>query len=456
MPRGRLRGWRSTRRSNLMASDRSPLSKRLKSLAQRAGLPVDDAPPAEREPAIAVPPSTSPATPAVPPAAEAPADEQPTGDVPVVAEQPTDDQPVLRIADEQPTVVSDAVAAPADPFAHQDGPTLAPPVVPARPVDEPAPPASDPAPAAAQDDEDDDEPFSPRSTIWPQSAPTPRFDRRDERPAAHSTSDPTFPAPSPAPAADEDPSAVEPESFSRDDAADTTTPAAPEVSEETPEPEPATTGVSPEPARAVEVVPSDDVTSEQPALADDPSAGKTGRFGALRRLRSSRGAAAPTADVTAPEEVPAVPVATAPEPAAEPAPVATPAPAPAVAAAPYEPPAKPSFAERAALRRRAKTLRARRDAGLLELGAIVLDQRRFGDPTGGSLTRRRTDELADIDGELAAIEQVLDDDGPAETVAQLGVVRCLSCTALVGPRDRFCVQCGAPRPEADGSPSNAA
>ncbi len=100
------------------------------------------------------------------------------------------------------------------------------------------------------------------------------------------------------------------------------------------------------------------MTSEQPALADDPSAGKTGRFGALRRLRSSRGAAAPTADVTAPEEVPAVPVATAPEPAAEPAPVATPAPAPAVAAAPYEPPAKPSFAERAALRRRAKTLRA--------------------------------------------------------------------------------------------------
>ncbi len=86
----------------------------------------------------------------------------------------------------------------------------------------------------------------------------------------------------------------------------------------------------------------------------------------------------------------------------------------------------------------------------------MLDQRRFGDPTGGSLTRRRTDELADIDGELAAIEQVLDDDGPAETVAQLGVVRCLSCTALVGPRDRFCVQCGAPRPEADGSPSNAA
>jgi hypothetical protein len=94
---------------------------------------------------------------------------------------------------------------------------------------------------------------------------------------------------------------------------------------------------------------------------------------------------------------------------------------------------------------------ARRDAGLLELGAIVLDQRRFGDPTGGSLQRRRTDELADIDSELAAIEQVLDDDGPADTVAQLRVVRCLTCTALLGPRDRFCVQCGAPRPDDAGA-----
>ncbi|MFT4034580.1 MAG: hypothetical protein QM679_03280 [Patulibacter sp.] len=144
--------------------------------------------------------------------------------------------------------------------------------------------------------------------------------------------------------------------------------------------------------------------------------------------------------VPAPRKVPGTPSAAPSEPAAP-----TP-PQPAFAAAAIEPTAKPSFAERAALRRRAKALRARRDAGLLELGAIVLDQRRFGDPTGGSLARRRTDELADIDSELAAIEEVLDDDGPAETVAQLGVTHCLSCRALLGPRDRFCVQCGGPRP----------
>lgn len=447
---------------NLMASDRSPLSKRFRSLAQRAGLPVDDASPAGREPVSPPPAAAAAPAPPKPPAAEAPADEQPTGDVPVVAEQPTDDQPVLRVADEQPTVASDALRtvdppAASDPFAHEDGPTLAPPVLPARPVDEPAADAPSAAPDAQADEAvDDDEPFSPRTTIWPQTAPTPRFERRDERPAAHSTSDPTFPAASSAPA-DEDPSAVEPFGVTGPaQAADTPpTPAAPAF-EPDPEPEPAH-----EPSaagRAVEVAPSADVTSEQPALDPDAAAGKRGRFGALRRRGPKTPKAAP-----APAEHEAAEAAQTPEPVAAPtAALAPPEPqadaprAAEPAAAPYEPPAKPSFAERAALRRRAKTLRARRDAGLLELGAIVLDQRRFGDPTGGSLTRRRTDELADIDGELAAIEQVLDDDGPAETVAQLGVARCLSCTALVGPRDRFCVQCGAPRPEADGRPSHAA
>ncbi len=438
-----------------MASDRSPLSKRLKSLAQRAGLPVDDPAPAERAATAAVPPAAPPPSAAVPPP-EPDADEQPTGDIPAIGEQPTDDQPALRIADEQPTVVSDALnhgdAAPPttgpDPFAQEDRPPLAPPVVPARPADEPQP---EPAPQAGAADEHDDEPFSPRSTIWPQSAPTPRF----ERPAAHSTADPTFPAPSPAPV-DEDPSAVEP-SPAPAPAADLQAPApaapAPEVT-------------LAQGDRAVEVPPTDDPEVDQPAVDGAPAPGKTGRLGALRRLRGGRAAAAepaptPASTLTPVDDPPTEPAPSASAPAEPAAPTPEPAapneaPSPAEAPASYEPPAKPSFAERAALRRRAKTLRARRDAGLLELGAIVLDQRRFGDPTGGTLTRRRTDELADIDGELAAIEQVLDDDGPAETVAQLGVVRCLSCTALVGPRDRFCVQCGAPRPEGDVRPAGAA
>lgn len=444
-----------------MASDRSPLSKRLKSLAQRAGLPVDDVPPAERDHAVTAAPA-APTTPAVPPAAEAPADEQPTGDIPAVAEPTTDEQPVLRIADEQPTITSDAVPAEADvapspdPFAHEDGPTLAPPVVPARATPEPSAGADAAPERPGAPADDDDEPFSPRSTIWPQSAPTPRFERRDARPAAHSTADPTFPAASPA-AADEDDSAVEPvEAAAPTEPAPAAEPAAAPASSipETPTDAPVASAA---PARAVEVPATDDATIDQPALPADAPTGKTGVFGSLRRLRPVRDRASSAG------ETPAV-AAAAPSSPSEPAtPAAEPAPAPIAAeqpyvapAAPYEPPAKPSFAERASLRRRAKTLRARRDAGLLELGAIVLDQRRFGDPTGGSLTRRRTDELADLDSELAAIEQVLDDDGPAETVAQLGVVRCLSCTALVGPRDRFCVQCGAPRPEGDGSPSNAA
>lgn len=109
---------------------------------------------------------------------------------------------------------------------------------------------------------------------------------------------------------------------------------------------------------------------------------------------------------------------------------------------------KPSFTERAALRRRMKALRARRDVGLLELGAIVLDQRRFGDASGGTLTRQRTDELTDIDGEIAAIELALDEDHTVVPLTDsLGVVHCVKCSALLGPADNFCANCGTPRPE---------
>ncbi len=176
-------------------------------------------------------------------------------------------------------------------------------------------------------------------------------------------------------------------------------------------------------------------TPAEPAAPESPTLSgraRSGLGGLGARLKRDRAAAPAPAEAPTPETTQAEPVAAA-------------APAPAE-------PARPSFGERASLRRRAKTLRARRDAGLLELGAIVLDQRRFGDPTEGSLVRRRTDELADLDSELAAIEQVLDDDGPAETVAQLGVVRCLDCAALVGPRDQYCVACGAPRPVGEAAP----
>lgn len=146
---------------------------------------------------------------------------------------------------------------------------------------------------------------------------------------------------------------------------------------------------------------------------------------------------------------------TEPDVPAPAAPAATAAPAGPAAAAHMPAPAedevaagKPSFTERAALRRRMKALRARRDVGLLELGAIVLDQRRFGDASSGTLTRQRTDELTDIDGEIAAIELALDEDQSTVSLSEaLGVVRCAGCSALLGPRDRFCANCGAARPE---------
>ncbi|MBO9531944.1 MAG: hypothetical protein J7513_03105 [Solirubrobacteraceae bacterium] len=398
-----------------MARDRSPLSQRLKSLAQRAGRPGE-----EDEFATASGAST----------ASGPEDEQPTGEVPVVAEQPTDEQPALTLPPEpvapiapasespadQPTLITNAVPAP-----EPDGPTMSPPVLPPR--EEPASPelvpSPDPAPAAdagpADAELESDEPFS-GGTVWPQSSPTPRFEPAEaDEPKADA---PTFPESSP------EPEATDLDAATHDEAP--TTNAA---------------------ALAVEI-PSEPAAKPDPtagaALAPPPDGAKAKRAGGLLgRLRPARDT--PTGAPQPEAAAPSAPAATRPTHESDPRPAILP-PSP-------EPPEKPTFGERAALRRRAKSLRARRDAGLLELGAIVLDQRRFGDPTGGSLMRRRTDELADIDSELAAIEQVLDDDGPAETVAQLGVVRCLTCTALLGPRDRFCVQCGAPRPE-DAAPTS--
>jgi hypothetical protein len=176
-------------------------------------------------------------------------------------------------------------------------------------------------------------------------------------------------------------------------------------------------------------------TDADPAAPSDPGS-ITSRFAAIGRRvrsRSEQKAAAEALAIQAAE-------AEAPAAAVEPEPQPT-----AYVDEEYAP-AKPSFAERASLRRRAKTLRARRDAGLVELGAIVLDQSRFGDPTAGQLVRRRTTELADLDGEIAAIEYALEEERSSQAVAQLGVVHCATCDSLLGSADRFCAHCGAARP----------
>lgn len=174
--------------------------------------------------------------------------------------------------------------------------------------------------------------------------------------------------------------------------------------------------------------------ADQPAPASDEARNLSA---ALRRFKPTKRSADEheTSPPAAPESAPApVDEQPATKPALEPI------------------PEKPSFAERASLRRRAKSLRARRDAGLLELGAIVLDQRRFGDASGGTLTRKRTDELTDLDNELAEIEIALREDRPMTAVEAVGVARCANCSSLLGPRDRFCAECGTPRDTASGPP----
>ncbi len=226
---------------------------------------------------------------------------------------------------------------------------------------------------------------------------------------------------------------------------------------ETPADEPAAAAASDD--EKIELVKSDagSPASATPAAETDDSTTAPRDPGSItsrlaivgRRAKSLTGrkSAEPTDDS-------AVESTTFPAPAAEQEPAARPSSsAPVVIPAPA---IKPSFAERSALRRRVKSLRARRDAGLAELGAIVLDQSRFGDPTGGTLVRRRTALLADLDSEIAAIESALEDERTVEAVAQLGVVHCTSCSALIGPADRFCAHCGTARPSAHADASSAA
>lgn len=500
-----------------MARDSSPLSKRLKALAVRAGLPVESgqtngsAAPAPISQQATTPDDEQPTGefPAVA-AADAPEDDQPTGEFPVAAATSDDAAPA---ADTQPANPSSGAVPPplrdetavveepprptvppiwtdSPPESQSpltappaDGPTLAPPTLtslskPADPeptsADEPveasaAPAADRPAadgPAAEHSSTEpatqlhevvSDDPPVEEPTAEPVSRVAALDDALALEPEPAHDDAPTTPADptrEPLQTADEQATvsaaAVDAPSPDVPASADADGPAHAATSE-TP---PADTGESDEPAPGID---EDHASVDAPTPPATPTdkLSLTGRIAAIRRrIRpdvppapvDATPGSADTGNASA-----AQPVAPAEEP---PPPVTVLEPTPATEVHPDEHLAKPSFSERAALRRRVKTLRARRDAGLLELGAITIDQRRFGDPTAGTLLRRRTDELVDLDNEIAAIEFALEEHASATAIAALGTVRCLGCGTLVGPVDRYCAHCGTPRPT-DAAPSDA-
>jgi hypothetical protein len=96
------------------------------------------------------------------------------------------------------------------------------------------------------------------------------------------------------------------------------------------------------------------------------------------------------------------------------------------------------------MRRRLRTLRRRRDALLLEVGGEVLESRRGHGGDTGRLDGR-TAELEQVDHEVRALAEALDELRTLDEVIASGVARrCPSCGELVAGRESYCSSCGAP------------
>src|SRR5438552_11554669 len=98
---------------------------------------------------------------------------------------------------------------------------------------------------------------------------------------------------------------------------------------------------------------------------------------------------------------------------------------PAAATTPLE----PSFRDRGRLRRRLRYLRRVRELGFRDLGGLVFDQHRFNRPNE-ELVRGKLGALQAVDGELRALEALLDDPRPIHELREPGITACVRCGAL--------------------------
>ncbi len=104
-------------------------------------------------------------------------------------------------------------------------------------------------------------------------------------------------------------------------------------------------------------------------------------------------------------------------------------------------PTTPTFRDRGRLRRRLRYLRRVRELGFRDLGGLVFDQHRFNRPNE-ELVRGKLGALQAVDGELRALETLLDDPRPIHELREPGIAACLRCGALHGSDARFCPSCG--------------
>lgn len=103
-----------------------------------------------------------------------------------------------------------------------------------------------------------------------------------------------------------------------------------------------------------------------------------------------------------------------------------------------------SARDRGTMRRRIRSLRHRRDALLLELGALVMEMHRQG--RGDSeLISRRADEVSRVDTEARELARALDSGETLDDMIAAGILgTCTQCGNLLSTGTRFCSDCGTP------------
>ncbi|HWH44633.1 MAG TPA: zinc ribbon domain-containing protein [Thermoleophilaceae bacterium] len=114
---------------------------------------------------------------------------------------------------------------------------------------------------------------------------------------------------------------------------------------------------------------------------------------------------------------------------------------------------RPSARDRGAMRRRLRQLRRRREALLLELGALVFEMHRRGHSDDG-LVKSRAEEIARLHEEEGGLGAALGERSTLLEVVAAGIAGpCPACGTLLGTDDRFCSRCGTARDAGIEAPS---
>ena len=105
---------------------------------------------------------------------------------------------------------------------------------------------------------------------------------------------------------------------------------------------------------------------------------------------------------------------------------------------------RPTARERGAMRRRVRQLRRRREAMLLELGALAFEMHRQGRHEPDLLTAK-SEEIRVVDDEERGLSAALGDESRLVELVAAGITgTCPACGTLVGTDARYCQRCGTP------------